>query len=238
MIMIIDLLLVIFLILILNFSHYFYKSSNLTQYNNVDPRYGRFSKVDSYNYLIFPKLIFTHPINFVLKPGESMYIPKGWWHWVKNTQKTFAVNYNFDNVIRVDKPFIFKTSRKTKFNIEVLNDVKIGVWNSQTSEITESVFKEFYNSGKDGTNIVTLESSVIGKKNKTLKDEIKSIMKLPKHKLVKSKVFGYNIWASSGKHDSGLHYDRYDGILSVIEGEKTITMFPPSDSDYLYPFIV
>ena len=234
MIIIIDLILLIFLILILNFSHYFYNTSNLIRHNNTNPNYARFSKVDSYNYLIFPKLIFTHPIYFVLKKGESMYIPKRWWHWIKNTEKTFAINCSFNNEYKVENPFIFKTN--TKHNLKKLKNIDVSVWNSQTNEITKSTFGKFYNSGIDGNNIVTIDSTNAGNDNKKLKKELN--VKLPNHKLVKTEGFGYNIWASSGKHDTGMHYDLFDGVLSVIEGEKTITMFPPSDSDYLYPFIV
>ena len=48
--------------------------------------------------------------------------------------------------------------------------------------------------------------------------------------------YSYNIWISSNKHDTGLHYDDEDGVLTVISGEKDIILFPPSDSKYLYPY--
>ena len=236
MITIIDLLLLIFILILLNYGHYFYNTSNLIRHNNTNPNYARFSKVDTYNYLIFPKLVFTNPIYFILKQGESLYIPKGWWHWIKNTKKTFAVNHSFKNTIHVNSPFIFEN--KSTINLKSLKNIDISVWNSNTNDITNSTFGKFYNSGIDGNNIVTIDSTASGNDNELLKKKIKSKATLPKHKLVKTEGFGYNIWASSGKHDTGMHYDLFDGILTIIEGEKTITMFPPSDSDYLYPFIV
>jgi hypothetical protein len=39
-------------------------------------------------------------------------------------------------------------------------------------------------------------------------------------------------------HDTGLHYDDEDGVLTVIEGCKDIILFPPSDTQYLYPYEV
>ena len=77
--------LVILLFFIINYNHYLYNGSNYERHRNTDSLYDHFSKIDSYNYLIFPKLFFAHPVNYVLKKGQSIYIPKKWWHWIKTT---------------------------------------------------------------------------------------------------------------------------------------------------------
>ena len=102
--------LVILSIISLNI-HLIYKSNNDYRHKNSDSLYAHFSMVDSYNYFIFPKLLLTHPITYTLKEGQSLYIPKQWWHWVKTVKKTFAVNYWFDNKL-IQKPFISPFLRK------------------------------------------------------------------------------------------------------------------------------
>jgi hypothetical protein len=47
-----------------------------------------------------------------------------------------------------------------------------------------------------------------------------------------------NVWVSGGYHDTGLHYDDRNGLLTVLKGTKEITMYPPSDSKYLHPLSV
>lgn len=36
--------------------------------------------------------------------------------------------------------------------------------------------------------------------------------------------------------DTGLHYDDSYGILCVLNGTKIVYLYPPSDSQYLYPY--
>lgn len=49
----------------------------------------------------------------------------------------------------------------------------------------------------------------------------------------------YNFWMNFGREagiDSGLHYDEEPGLLCVVDGYKEVTLYPPSDSEYLYPY--
>lgn len=38
----------------------------------------------------------AHPIQIVVNAGESLYLPAGWWHYVRQTEVTVAVNYWYD----------------------------------------------------------------------------------------------------------------------------------------------
>jgi hypothetical protein len=120
----------------------------------------------------------------------------------------------------------------------VLNNETVSVWNSKTNEITRLNFNAFYTSKKPDNYVITLANYGLQSNNNNLKDKLKSQIKFPNNKHFKTDNFGYNIWASSHTHDTGLHYDDEDGILSILEGEKKITLFPPSDIKYLYPFEV
>lgn len=79
-------LLIITLIISLNI-HKIYESKNLYRHKNADSLYAHFSMIDTYNYFIFPKLILASPRMYTLTSGQSLYIPKHWWHWVKTIKK-------------------------------------------------------------------------------------------------------------------------------------------------------
>ena len=58
--------------------------------------YAHFSKINSWNYFLFPSiLLLTKPQRFVLREGESLFIPKKWWHWIVTPTKTTAINFWF-----------------------------------------------------------------------------------------------------------------------------------------------
>lgn len=38
----------------------------------------------------------AHPVHITVNAGESLYLPAGWWHYVRQTGITIAVNYWYD----------------------------------------------------------------------------------------------------------------------------------------------
>lgn len=38
----------------------------------------------------------AHPLHITVNAGESLYLPAGWWHYVRQTELTIAVNYWYD----------------------------------------------------------------------------------------------------------------------------------------------
>lgn len=244
-------LIIILIILILCFNTYIYynkykykyinfKSKNIIRHKNTDSLIGHYSAIDTYNYILFPKLIFAHPIYFKLKKNQSIYIPKKWWHWVKSV-KSFAINYWFNNKNNKinNKPFIFKNKCNINY-IDILKDEIVTLYdsNQNTTDTNITTFNKFYNSQINNKYMITTEYYDIGKSNHNIKKKIKKYIKFPIESKILVNTYDYNIWASSGVHDSGLHYDDEDGILSLIDGEKEIIMFPPSDTPYLYPYLI
>ena len=196
--------------------------------------------IDKYSYLIFPKLFFASPIHFLLKTGQSLYIPKNWWHWVKTTKKTFAINYWFNNK-KKKNPFIF--NHTINYDINLLNNETVYIWNSNNNNNNNNTyqikFKDFYNSKLDNRYLITLDNYGAGEENAHIKNKLNDYITFPKNDKIKyDDNYNYNVWISSNKHDTGLHYDDEDGILTVIDGEKDIILFPPSDTKYLYPYEV
>ena len=215
-------------------------NGNICRHKNSEYLFGHFSSVDKFDLTLFPNLKFTNPIHFKLNKGESIYIPKGWWHWIKSTTKSFAINYWFSNDNKLD-PFIFNND--TEFDINSLNEQEVYVWDSSNDDLSHNYttsFDQFYQSELDDRFVVTLDTDYPNDAtNAHIKNMIKPHINFPTHqKLSYCDNFDYNLWISSGKHDTGLHYDDEDGVLTLIEGSKNITLFPPSDSDNLYPILV
>lgn len=46
----------------------------------------------------------------------------------------------------------------------------------------------------------------------------------------------FNIWIGPGGHNECLHYDPMDGTLVQLYGSKKIVLFPPTQTQNLYPF--
>ena len=72
--------------------------------------YAHFSKINKYNYFIFPKLLFTSPIHLELNAGDSLYIPK-YVHWVRTIDRSIAINFWYEkskDFKDINKPLILK----------------------------------------------------------------------------------------------------------------------------------
>lgn len=209
-----------------------YKSRNKMRHKDSNSLYAHFSRIDRFNYVLFPSLLFTHPKKITLHAGQSLFIPKKWWHWVKTTERTFAINYWFINE-EYKEPFTFHFTNNV--DVSSLSDVQVNIWDSinDTRSINSVNFENFYNSKRDNMYIITVNDFDTGSHNHKLKESVKKYITTPDIVPVK---FDYNVWVSSGKHDTGLHYDDEDGILNVVEGKKEIILFQPSDTPYLQPY--
>lgn len=214
-----------------------YKSKNTDNHKNSSSLYAHFSQIDTYNYFKYPKLLFAHPRRFILTPGQGIYIPKKWWHWVTATTKTFAINYWFRNNIDIAAPFVIDVATDD-IDVSKLDAENVTVWNSANNTSAESTFKTFYNSKQDGKYIITLANYNAGLGNSNIKKILHADVRLPVDPRID--VFGgeydYNIWISAGKHTTGLHYDDEDGLLTVVAGTKELILFPPNDTKYLYAY--
>jgi hypothetical protein len=201
---------------------------------NSSALYAHYSKIDRYNYLLFPRLFFASPIRITVRAGESLYIPKNWWHWVKTTKKSFAVNYWFLNENGMDSPFMFDFTNTV--NLDTIENTAIQTWDSAVDKYGPVMsFKEFYESGVDNLYIITLRGyHGIGTNNLNIKKALGDQIRFPSEFVTEPKTFDYNLWSSSGFHDTKLHFDDEDGILNVVEGEKEVLLFSPRDTPYLY----
>jgi len=236
--------LIILILLMVIYIYLFIKRSTKNKKRHLTDEYplGHFSKIDSSNYFLYPKLLTsTSPIRFTLYEGDSVYIPCKWWHWIKS-YKSIAVNYWIlkGSIGWEEKPKILKTGIKYDEFISAFKKYSgsVHVWDNNTDNIETKQEKSLY-CEKDRNYIITLpgysdKNGIKNRLNEELFNNLKQYIDIPNFLLDFS--IEKNIWIATGYNDSGLHYDDYGGILTVIKGKKKITLYPPKDSIHLCPF--
>lgn len=216
--------------------------TNIKRHLTDEYHFAHFSKINNDNIYFTPSILFTSPISLVLRSGESLWIPKKWWHWIKTKEPSIAINFWSKNEKYNDNPIIIKnTYQKKKLYKKILNslsnkDMDIDIWKSDVDE-----FKKYKYDGQyqDNSYIISLPgyNGSLDKSNVGIYEKIVKYVTIPD--IFKNKKdIDINFWISLGYHDTGLHYDDYDGLLCVLKGEKHITLYPPSDSCYLKPICV
>ena len=226
---------VVLLLLIWSNCHRFYQSKNKSRHRDEKSvNGGHFSKIDAKNYLIFPRLLLTHPQEFIVRKGEALFIPKKWWHWVRNPVPTAAVNFWFIYGEEV-QPYVFQYDVSVEWNS--IDNSYITTWKSDGSNtFSKKKLGAFRRSHGRDECVLTAGDYRHAAANISLKKKLKDV--IPPPEVLKDRHYDLNVWISNGQHDTGLHFDDYDGILTVIYGEKHITLYPPEDTPNLYPYKV
>jgi hypothetical protein len=240
-------IIVIFISIIFIIIYCKYWLTNIKRHLNDEYEYAHFSEIHKYNYLLYPSLMYTHPQKYVLNDNEALWIPKGWWHWVESYD-TIAINFWVNNIKTNDKydnPFVIQEKLENYDNIieEINNyDKNLLVWHSSDDILTEN--KKNKKELDNNEIIITLpgytkectRSFPKDKLNIDLINKINPYIKLPLFlEDIKESDVDHNLWISNKYHDTGLHYDNNNGLLCVLKGKKYITLYPPSDTKYLYP---
>ena len=247
------LLIIFFIIAIVAFSYYYVTIDiNNNRHLTRSYNYAHFSKINSWNYFLFPSLLLTSPKRYVLREGESLFIPKKWWHWIVTPTKTTAINFWFEHIIASNVPakindlYNFEDQRKIYEQIiqYIKEEQKHYIWDSGNHFGSNGLLysgEAFLNEDKNNRYLLTLAGYGSNLNNENIKKKLTKWIELPdvlKTSAINQEkpVIDINLWISSNYHDTGLHYDDNDGILYVLKGEKHITLFPPNDSKYLVPY--
>jgi hypothetical protein len=200
--------------------------------------FAHFSSITEKNKWVFPAYARTSPIYLEVKEGEAIYIPRKWWHWITSDKDTVAVSFwnKANDRSKRHMPSVFKMKYSDTLLPELQSQVNqssngISLWNSKSDKIepltTDSI----------GC-IITLPgyaNRTNAKMNPTLLEKVKKYITYPNWDPVHIDA---NLWICKTEHDTGLHYDDYDGILQVLKGKKYIRLFSPEQSKYLSPHSV
>jgi hypothetical protein len=222
------------------------------------------SAIPSYppNVTKYPNFYNCKEYTFILHPGDMLYIPSKWFHWVfsyPDEQQNMAISYTVDelngniyNEFYFKKPYMFHLNKDEHpfFNY------------------TFNTFKNMYPTHKMNV-VISNKNILIPVKKQTLKhkiyrdrytfDEMKQLFHKNTHNIymVQNNLLepqkppecilkGFpnsklrcNYWLSLFKTDteyidSGLHYDLKHGILIQIKGTKLVRLFHPQYHNKLY----
>lgn len=216
------------------------------------------------NPVVYPKFYNCKEHIFILNPGDLLYIPPRWFHWVHSYgDENIAVSFpevEYNNLVYNDfslgKPFIYNLNPdKDKYNFLnlSLNDLntqdELKTLLSKTTNVLIPVVKNtsdvrFKNLKLN--EILTLRNK--GKYNMLIGQNFTAIknnkIKPPDFILdsFPGTTFQVSSWISlpnkNNDHiDSGLHYDYNHNCLVQIKGTKVVRMYSPDclNNFYLKP---
>ncbi len=245
---IIILLILLFVLIILVYSE---RTSNYNKSKNLSDSYSfaHFSNINSYNYFLNYAFMFrTSPTYIELNEGESLYIPAKMWHWITTEDTGFSVSFWFEkeydkeikhNNYKLD-PIFNKTESNAIFQefSDCIKQDKQKIWNSYNNSGLIIPGSEFLNSKEKNRAFITLDGYGFDD-NLKIKNHLKQKIGMPNfiENIIKKKsYYDVNLWYMPKTHDTGLHYDDYDGIIHLIKGKKKIYLYPESDSKFLNPY--
>lgn len=201
----------------------------------------------------FPNFYNAKEIVYVLKPGDALYIPKDWFHWVfsypdsnsENIAFSYRVNNTKDtsiyNEFSLKKPYTFyiKTKQMSIKDFDQ-SDETFNVFRSKSNVIVP-VDKGDKNSKLSVDKMTITEMLNETRHNVYLAQTTIQNLQPPQFL---SKGFSnatftcFNWLAKFAKKnnfiDSGLHYDNYHGILIQVSGTKVVRLYKPSDAKNMY----
>lgn len=220
-------------------------------------KYAHFSQITEHNKQLFPLFEKATPIRIVARPGDCITIPAGWWHWVRSVgRRCVSVNFwsdttQFDN----QQPTLIEHAIDdwpairlwtNDYLIKKIDDgIPDGLWLFLDNfAVAKSVsMAEFVNDYGDRKGADRKYAYLITpldyepwkeKRNAKILDLLASDFKCPlADKMPNAKA---NFWMNFGGIDTGLHFDDEPGVLCVVDGVKDVLLYPPSDTQFLYPY--
>ncbi|KAF3891040.1 cupin-like domain-containing protein [Tolypothrix bouteillei VB521301] len=131
-----------------------------------------------------------------------------------------------------NQKFVFRNYGSARYKQDKRNWKSIGS-GVDLQIMSFSEFAELMRSGKARENDINLGKHPL--KNTPLADNL-SLTSIGEKLGLKKSVTHLNIYVNPAGHSSGLHYDSVDGTLMQMHGSKKVVLFPPSQTNNLYPF--
>jgi mannose-6-phosphate isomerase-like protein (cupin superfamily) len=211
-----------------------YKYSKI-QVENPDPRE-------------FPLYYKARKHVFEIGPGEALFIPAGWFHFVFSTADTtdglnFAVNYWYfpvDNWDRGKRSNLLPYTLKHELNIEPIELVPDHTMVKCARSTLNGLFPP--------DRLSHIFKGYVTFENMTLKELLQTknpryyAAQIPfdnnKYKGPKycTDLYMNSGWINFGNATSLCHFDEHDNFLCQLKGRKRVVMFPHEDRDLLYMF--
>jgi ribosomal protein L16 Arg81 hydroxylase len=232
---------------------------------NSNTLFTSHSKIAEYppNPQLYPNFYHCKEQVFILNPGDMLYIPPKWFHWVfsygDENRENLALGYNIFNPKNEDvynefyfgKPFVFNVNDNFD-NISSLSDLNqnyeqdVFLTKSNTivpvqKDIKKTIHTKMFL--KDILNLHQQQTHNIGISRephlKLFRDTNTNFYKdiiqrsFPKN-VISSFLWLYLLKNNNTFVETGLHYDITHNILVQIKGTKLVRLYKPSDAKYLY----
>ena len=216
------------------------------------------------NYINFSLSRYCKFIELELERNDCLFIPRGWFHWIITEPRTISVNYEiykieskYENTLYNNiKKNIPYTSKRTNIDIKYDNIIDELIKNNFNGCMVSDgcgdhspVLKPHSNINKKFDYKRSINNILCDKESKynyiyvihqyTNNDIYNKYNKFPdiENNLKNSNNILYtsNLWFNFDKKiQMGIHYDEYDGILSVLDGKKKVFLAPPNEKCKLY----
>lgn len=213
------------------------------------------------DYEIFPLAKKARYIKIVLKKNEFCFIPRSWYHWIITEPKTIAVSYSIDKFEGNELNSFYEHENKnipfngigSNFNLtnygeficdnSSINFNGIISSNNDCSPVYKNnslTHKIRFNGKLEDIYNLSANSNLyyyIGQNHleKSLHDKYSKISKYINFGSDISIEYDPYLWISFDKQiNSGLHNDATSNLMFVIDGQKTIYLYPPCEKKYLY----
>ena len=149
----------------------------------------------------------------------------------KHSNESIPLVYNESTINKISETFLEKTLEKVNLLVSNTNTIVcVNKGENTTTQIINGKYKYFKILNTYENNYNYIGMSPLDKNNfeKFINDKWEAF--------ANSKNFKNNIylWHSKKTINTGLHYDITDNLLTMHSGEKTVILFPPSETKYLY----
>jgi hypothetical protein len=198
---------------------------------------------------IFPRFYKARKLEYILEPGDMLWIPPGWYHWIfsedpdPETGLNIAVNYWYNSswdITDIDRGNPVKTTHSIRNYREFLNSFSKKRHIVSRSE--KKIFSLEHNMWRHGDyldyecTLMTLDEFV------DKKDPCTYLSSLDDPRLLQFdpkiydswKCSAANWWINFGHVSTVMHFDRADNLFCQVEGRRRVVLFPHSEWPNLY----
>jgi len=202
----------------------------------------------------FPKFYEAKRIEIILEPGDMLYLPAGWYHWVfsedpdPDTGLNVAINYWYKgnwNMTHFDRDRPIKTSHNIHKTIDymnflkTLNDRKLYCSSSDNGCFTLPSVRWIHNDTVKCEDHFLTFNEFYEKRNSGKHWYLWGIEDARLRPYDPKIEPGYEVkntnwWVNFGHVNTAMHYDGGDNLLCQVAGRKRVVLFPHSEWANLY----
>ena len=200
----------------------------------------------------FPLYYKAHKQEVIINPGQMLFIPPGWFHFVfsedpdPETGLNFAINFWYepsetfiDGVSGFKGPYVADSLLPKVDPGEIFRPLGLlKVWRSPNKDIFYSgtLVTRCLENGSHNE-YMTYDEFYETKNPEYYVLQYQDIPEIdalmPKHD---TPLINSSCWLNFGNTKTLMHYDGMDNWLCQVQGRKRVLLFPPEDRDLLYTF--